>query len=71
MRPEFRGYKIGRMLCHKLIEDAREMGYRTMVLDTLQSLEGAVHTYRKLGFEEVDAYYENPLQGVLFFQKEL
>ena len=42
-----------------------------MVLDTLSNLHEAVSLYRKSGFQEVEAYYENPLDNVLYFKLEL
>ena len=50
VRPEFRGRHIARALTERILEDAREIGYRAMVLDTLPFLDGAVRLCEKLGF---------------------
>ena len=71
VRPEYRHLKIGKKLVDKIIEDARELKYKYMVLDTLSNLHEAVSLYRKFGFQEVEAYYENPLDNVLYFKLEL
>ena len=71
VRPEYRHLKIGKKLVDKIIEDARELKYKYMVLDTLSNLHEAVSLYRKSGFQEVEAYYENPLDNVLYFKLEL
>lgn len=71
VRPEYRHLKIGKKLVDKIIEDARELKYKYMVLDTLSNLDGAVALYKKSGFHEVEAYYENPLNNVLYFKLEL
>ena len=71
VRPEYRHLKIGKKLVDKIIEDARELKYKYMVLDTLSNLHEAVSLYKKSGFQEVEAYYENPLDNVLNFKLEL
>ena len=42
-----------------------------MVLDTVAPLEAAVHLYRKLGFEEIEPYYHNPFEDVIYFGIDL
>ena len=71
VRPEYRHLKIVKKLVDKIIEDAHELKYKYMVLDTLSNLHGAVALYKKSGFHEVNAYYENPLDNVLYFKLEL
>jgi len=71
IRPEFRGYGLGRELAEELIEHARARGYRTMLLDTLASMASARALYRDLGFSAVAPYYENPLPGVAYMALEL
>lgn len=68
VRPEYRHLKIGKKLVDKIITDAQELKYKYMVLDTLSNLHGAVALYKKSGFHEVEAYYENPLDNVLYFK---
>ena len=71
VRPAFRGSGLGRELANELIEDARQNGYRTMLLDTLASMSSARALYRDLGFVPVAPYYENPLAGVMYMALEL
>jgi putative acetyltransferase len=71
VRPAFRGSGLGRDLANELIEDARERGYRTMLLDTLASMQSARALYRDLGFVPVAPYYDNPLPGVMYMALEL
>jgi putative acetyltransferase len=71
VRPAFRGSRFGRELANELIEDARARGYRTMLLDTLASMQSARTLYRDLGFVPVAPYYDNPLPGVMYMALEL
>jgi DNA-binding MarR family transcriptional regulator/ribosomal protein S18 acetylase RimI-like enzyme len=71
VRPEFRGYGIGKALAERIIRAGRELGYRRMRLDTLDRLDEAVALYRAFGFRLIAPYYDNPLPGALFWEKEL
>jgi putative acetyltransferase len=71
VRRAFRGRNVGRELTEELIEDARARGYRTMLLDTLASMQSARALYRDLGFVPVAPYYDNPLPGVMYMALEL
>ena len=71
VRPAFRAAKLGRRLAERVIVEARRLGYRSLVLDTLKEMTAAQALYRALGFAEIGAYYENPLEGVRYFQLAL
>ena len=71
VRPEGRGLHLGRRLAERILARARELGYRTMVLDTLPSMTVAQALYRSLGFTETDRYNSNPIEGVLFMELDL
>ncbi len=71
VRPAFRARGLGRELATELIEDARQNGYRTMLLDTLASMSSARALYRDLGFAPVAPYYDNPLLGVAYMALDL
>lgn len=71
VKPSFRKHKIGEGLSVKLMEMAKRSGYKIMKLDTLQKLQPAIALYKKLGFEETTAYYDNPIKHVVYMQKIL
>lgn len=71
VRPEFRGHGLGRELAERVVEEARAIGYRSIKLDTFDFLEGAVHIYQSLGFNEIEAYYSNPLDKVQYWELDL
>ena len=51
--------------------EVREDGCTRMVLDTVEPLREATALYRKLGFEEVEPYYHNPFDDVIYFARDL
>jgi len=71
VREEFRGKKIGRILAEKILADAKAIGYHTMRLDTLQRMEAARALYKKLGFNIIPAYYNNPMNEVVYMELKL
>ncbi|MBU0765314.1 MAG: GNAT family N-acetyltransferase [Bacteroidetes bacterium] len=68
VRQEYRSSGYGRLLTEQIIELARKLGYRTLRLDTLDSMETAIKLYKDLGFKEIPQYRENPLDGARFFE---
>jgi putative acetyltransferase len=69
--PAARGTGLGRALVERIIDVAREMGYRSLLLDTLPFMKEAQALYLSLGFEPTDAYRFNPVAGSAFLQLEL
>ncbi len=69
VRDEFRGLKVGVALVEKVIEDARATGYVALRLDTFPPKMGkAVSLYETHGFRQIESYYENPNEGVLYME---
>lgn len=71
VRNRWRGEGLGRTLALAAAEAGRRLGYRRMVLDTLQTMTQARALYRSLGFTEIPPYYANPLPGVSCLEKAL
>jgi putative acetyltransferase len=63
VRPEHHGLGVGRRLVTALLAEARSIGYRTMVLDTLPQVQAAHRLYESLGFHDIEAYSANPIPG--------
>lgn len=64
-----RGLGLGRDLVAAVVQRGRDLGYVELVLDTLPSMRAARKLYGELGFVEVSAYYETPVEGTIFLCK--
>jgi ribosomal protein S18 acetylase RimI-like enzyme len=71
VRPAFRGRHLGRRMAEEIARRARELGYRTLVLDTLGTMEAAQRLYLSMGFTPATSYYVNPLPNVKYFSLDL
>ena len=71
VRKSFRGMGIGRLLAERVVADAADMGYAAILLDTLQSMSGALALYRAMGFTETGAYCHNPQPDAVYMEKVL
>ncbi len=71
VKPAFRKYGIGRALVEQLLEASHQLGYTSMRLDTLERLQPAIKLYEQYGFKVINAYYENPLPGVVYMESSL
>jgi ribosomal protein S18 acetylase RimI-like enzyme len=70
-RPAHRGRGVARAVAEALLAAARQVGRRTVRLDTLDRMAPARALYASLGFRERGPYYENPLPGVVYMELEL
>jgi ribosomal protein S18 acetylase RimI-like enzyme len=71
VRDAARGRGAGRALSRAAVTTARDLGYRSMVLDTLPSMTVAASLYDELGFRETNPYYDNPNEGVRYLELSL
>ena len=72
VRPHYRGKRVGFALVQQLLEEARDIGYRRIRLDTVEPvMKDAVKMYRRLGFREIAPYRANPIDGALYMELDL
>ena len=71
VRPPWRGIGLGRRLAEAAVEAALKAGHRSICLDTLEFMTEARSLYRDMGFTEIPAYYDNPLESVVYMERSL
>jgi putative acetyltransferase len=71
VQPGQRGTGLGRLLVARMLDEARAIGYRQIVLDTLPSMTRAQAMYVALGFEEIPPYRPNPVLGTRYMGRSL
>jgi ribosomal protein S18 acetylase RimI-like enzyme len=71
VRKAFRGFGLGRQLAEATLDAAREAGYASVLLDTLDDMEAARALYEELGFEPIEPYYHNPIPGAHYLKADL
>ena len=71
VRPEFRGKHIGNILAEKIIDEAKKIGYKSMVLDTFPFLSAAIKMYKNMGFYEIEQYNDSPMKDAVYLKLDL
>ena len=71
VRPAFRRFGLGRVIAQALVDEAQQIGYSHVLLDTLDDMEAARGLYATLGFEEIPPYYYNPIPGAHYLKATL
>ncbi len=71
VRPEYRGLGIGKALTKAVIEQGRNMGYKSMCLDTNRRMTEASGLYKSLGFKEIAPYEHFDIEGMLYLELTL
>ena len=71
VRSEFRGEHIGFNLANKIIEEAKLIGYKSILLDTLPFLKSAIKMYKAIGFYEIDKYNNSPMDNAIYLKLDL
>jgi ribosomal protein S18 acetylase RimI-like enzyme len=71
IKPSYRGAGLGKILIDRVIGDAREIGYRAMLLDTLPVLKAAMKLYENAGFYRIPPYNNSPAEKTIFMRLDL
>ena len=71
VRARYRGLGLGRQLAEAALDAARQAGYTSVLLDTLDDMESARALYEDLGFEPIEPYYHNPIPGAHYLKADL
>ena len=71
VRPGFRGYGLGRRLVGDIVAFARAAGYAYLSLYIIGGLMDDEKLYQTVGFRECAAYYENPIEGAVYYELNL
>jgi putative acetyltransferase len=69
--PASRGHGVGRTLAEGIVAQGRRLGYKRMLLDTLEFMKEAHALYVSLGFEPTSAYRFNPIPESSFLELKL
>lgn len=71
VRPEYRGLGLAAVLVEQILQDARQIGYRRILLDTFPDLTAAIRLYKKYGFYEIPSYNGSPMDELIYLQLDL
>ncbi len=71
VKPQCRGKKIASFLVKNITEEARKIGYKHILLDTLPFLETAINMYKNYGFYEIESYNNSPMDNLIYLKYDL
>lgn len=71
VRDAYKKMGIGRRLVSLVLDEARELGYRYIRLDTLSTMKKAIELYTKFGFYDIEPYIYNPIEGARYMELDL
>lgn len=71
VKPVYRGNKIGNILLGQIISEAKKIGYKHILLDTLPFLTTAIEMYKKKGFYEIESYNNSPMDNLIYLRFDI
>ena len=69
--PNYRGLQLGQQILQQALNEAKQLGYKFIRLDTVPHMRAAIKLYKAAGFYEIDPYRFNPINGAIYMEKEL
>lgn len=71
VHPAYRKNGLGDLLVKQILADAKELGYKQMLLDTLPQLDSAIRLYQRHGFDFIPCYNDSPVESTVYMGKDL
>lgn len=71
VRSQFRKKHIGHHLVDIIINDAKLIGYKHILLDTLPFLQTAINMYKGFGFYEIESYNNSPMDSLIYLKYDI
>jgi ribosomal protein S18 acetylase RimI-like enzyme len=71
IKESHRSKALGRELLEQAIKLSKDLGYRKIRLDTLDTMKSAIALYEKSGFKLTGAYRFNPFDNVRFYEFQI
>lgn len=60
----YRGQGLGTHLMEVILEEAKRLGFKVIVLDSMKRYKDACKLYERFGFKDCDRYNDNPYADV-------
>lgn len=67
---DYRGKGFGRRLMNKIVDEAKRLGYKSIVLDSMSQYKDALRLYERTGFKNTERYNDN-LYADVFMKLDL
>jgi ribosomal protein S18 acetylase RimI-like enzyme len=71
VQPSYQQKGIGQKLLEEAFILAKNYNYQYIRLDTLNHMLPAINLYTKNGFYQIPAYYHNPIETAVYFERKL
>lgn len=71
VQPPYQQKGIGQKLLEEALILAQNCNYQYIRLDTLNHMLPAINLYTKNGFYQIPAYYHNPIETAVYFERKL